>query len=337
MSLFSRNKNAGSRSQGMGWWPLAITAAVIGLALTLYIGYRASLSDRKIFSVSLLAMLLGLLFESFRVARNWKSVLGIFFATYAASFISYLPGKHEYDYIFEEHIVSWPYYFIIIYALLFAIFYKDKVTAKLTEGVTLLLSCALVYWAIDYGFMNYHNWFSYSLMAIGGLFTFFSLINALTHLHLSRTVRLTLSIWSTIIMFVFAIDNIIRVFSNPDIEGSQYLSDGLYIGLQYFLLGVSAVYIMQNYILLAGFLPSKNGNYLNDLRENKKEHLDRFSDEQVSIGFSLLCIVYSVALYWLNHRYQLLPRHTMVWVVFLSFPLLTRLFSLLRGARSFND
>ena len=134
MSLFSRNKNAGSRSQGMGWWPLAITAAVIGLALTLYIGYRASLSDRKIFSVSLLAMLLGLLFESFRVARNWKSVLGIFFATYAASFISYLPGKHEYDYIFEEHIVSWPYYFIIIYALLFAIFYKDDVTAKLTEG-----------------------------------------------------------------------------------------------------------------------------------------------------------------------------------------------------------
>lgn len=68
-------------------------------------------------------------------------------------------------------------------------------------------------------------------------------------------------------MLAFATDNIIRVSSNPDIE-SSYLSDGLYISLQYFLLGVSVLYIMQNYMLLAAFLPSKNGNYKRDLKEN---------------------------------------------------------------------
>jgi hypothetical protein len=126
-------------------------------------------------------------------------------------------------------------------------------------------------------------------------------------------------------MFVFAIDNIIRVYSNPEIESSQYISQGLFIGLQYFLLGVSAVYIMQNYMLLVAFLPSRNSNYISDLKENKKEHIDRFSDEQVSIGHSLFCLFYSGALYWLNYRYDLLPRHTMIWLVFLTFPLITKL------------
>jgi hypothetical protein len=305
--------------------PIIIITGVIGLALTLYIGYTASISYRKLFSVSLMALFGGLLFESFRVGDHWRSVVGIFVCAYLFSFLAFLPGKHEVDYNFEEHIATWPYYFLFIYTLIFAIYHKDKVTAKLTEGTTLILSCALVYWSIDYGLLNYHNWFSYSLMAFGVIFTVFSLINGLTHLHLSRTVRLTLSIWSTIIMFVFAIDNIIRVYSNPEIESSQYISQGLFIGLQYFLLGVSAVYIMQNYMLLVAFLPSRNSNYISDLKENKKEHIDRFSDEQVSIGHSLFCLFYSGALYWLNYRYDLLPRHTMIWLVFLTFPLITKL------------
>ena len=66
-------------------------------------------------------------------------------------------------------------------------------------------------------------------------------------------------------MFAFAIDNIIRVFGNPEIQ-NLYLSDGLYISLQYFLLGVSSVYVMQNYMLLIAFFPSKNGNYRKDLK-----------------------------------------------------------------------
>src|SRR5690606_18166009 len=104
--------------------------------------------------------------------------------------------------------------------------------------ITLLLSLSLVYWTIDCGFTNYHNWFAYTLLTIAFLLTVFSIVNALTNLHLSKTTRFTLSIWSTVIMFAFAVDNIFRVFGNPDIE-STYLSDGLYIGVQFFLLGVS--------------------------------------------------------------------------------------------------
>ena len=312
--------------------PIVIVVGVIGLLLTLYIGYRATISDKKLFSISLLALFSGLLFESIRVSGSWKTVAGIFAGTYLFSLLAFLPGKRERVYNFENHIEMWPYFFIFIFALFFGIAYKDKVTAKLTEGITLLLSLSLVYWTVDYGFTNYHNWFAYTLLTIAFLLTVFSIINALTKLHLSRTTRLTLSIWSTVIMFAFAVDNIFRVFDNPDIE-STYLSDGLYIGIQFFLLGVSAVYIMQNYMLLAAFLPSKNGNYRRDLKENKKEHIDRFSDEQVLTGHSLLCIFYTVTFYGLNYKYQVLPRHTMIWLVFLTFPLFIQLFDFITYGR----
>jgi hypothetical protein len=334
-TLSPTKRSAKRKSAGLDLTPVVAIIGVIGLALTIYITYRTSLSDRKLFSISLLALFGGLLFESFRVSDNRKSVIAIFVGSYFFSLISFLPGKREQHYNFENHIQNWPYFLLFFFALAFAVFHKDRVTAKLTEGITLLLSLSFIYWTIDYGFTNYQNWFAISLLSITFLFSVFSILNALTNLHLSKGVRLTLSIWSTIILFAFAIDNIIRVFSNPDIE-STYLSDGLYIGLQYFLLGVSAVYIMQNCILLSAFLPSKNGNYRNDLRENTKDHIDRYSDQQVSIGHSLFCILYAVTIYWVNYTYQILPRHTMIWLVIVTFPLILFLSNMISGRKNYS-
>lgn len=333
--MTTKRKKTKRKSAGISLTPFLIIAGVLGLALTIYIGYRASFSDRKLFSISLLALFAGLLFESIRVSGSWKTVLGIFVGTYLLSFFAFLPGKRERSYNFESHIEIWPYIFIFIFAIFFVVAYKDKVTVKLTEGITLLLSISLIYWAVDYGFTNYHNWFSISLMIIGLILSLFSIVNALTHLKLSRTNRLALSIWSTIILFAFAIDNIIRVFSNPDIE-SSYLSDGLYISLQYFLLGVSAVYIMQNYMLLVAFIPRKNGNYKSDLKESKRDHIERFSDKQVNIGQSLFCILFTGTVYWLNHKYQILPRHTMIWLVLLTFPFILHFTALLNGPKNYR-
>jgi hypothetical protein len=323
------------KSAGFNLTPIVAIIGALGSALTIYIGYRASLSDRKLFSISLLALFGGLLFESFRVSDSWKTVITIFIGSYFFSLLSFLPGKREQHYNFENHIQNWPYVLLFFFALAFAIFHKDRVITKLTEGITLLLSLSFIYWTIDYGFTNYNNWFAVSVLSVGFLFTTFSILNALTNMHLSKGVRLTLSIWSTIILFAFAIDNIIRVFGNPDIENS-YLSDGLYIGLQYFFLGVSSVYIMQNYMLLAAFLPSKNGNYKNDLRENKKDHIDRFSDQQVSVRHSLFCILYAGTIYWLNYTYQILPRHTMIWLVITTFPLILFVSTIVNGRKSYS-
>lgn len=332
--MITKKKKTKKKSSGVDLTPFVIITGLIGLAITIYIGYLTSITDKKLFSISLIALYAGLLFESFRVSDNWKTVIGIFVGSYLFSLFCFLPVILEHNYDVENHIEIWSYFFIFIFAVGFGIVHKDRVTVKLSEGVTLLLSISLIYWAVDYGFMNYHNWFSISLLVIGLILSIFSIINALTHIHLSRTSRLTLSIWSTVIMFAFAVDNIIRVFKSPDIENSKYLSDGIYIGIQYFLLGVSAVYIMQNYMLLAAFLPSKNGNYKRDFEENRKDHIDRYSEEQANIRHSCFCILFTVTIYWLNYQYQLLPRHTMIWLVFLAFQLILKLTGILNREKS---
>ena len=189
-----------------------------------------------------------------------------------------------------------------------------------------MLSISFVYWVIDYDFIQLDSWIILFLFVPGVFLALFSILHALTHMHLSRNSRLTLSIWSTIIMFAFAVDNIIGVFSNVEIEGAAYFSQGLYIGIQYFLLGVSAVYVIQNYILLAIFVPNRHGGYFRDLREGFKLHIKRFSDEQVVIIHSLICILYAGTLYWVNYTYHLLPRHTMICLVIVSFPLALKAF-----------
>ena len=105
--------------------PIIIVLGIIGLVLTLYIAYRASISDRKLFSVSLVAMFAGLMYESFRVSDSWKNVVAIFVGTYFFSLFNFLPYKREYSYVFENHIESWPYAFIFFFALAFGIFNKE--------------------------------------------------------------------------------------------------------------------------------------------------------------------------------------------------------------------
>lgn len=290
--------------------------------------------DEKLFSVSLLALSAGLLFESFRITDNWRNVIYIFIGTYFFSIFSLLVGIIGSDYNFQFYIEFWPYYFMFIFSMTTAIFNKDKVTAKLTEGITLLQSLSIIYWTIDYGFLNVDNWFAKSLLIIVLIFSFFSLVQSLSHIALSRTVRLTLSIWSSIIMLAFALDNIYGVYQNEAIETTEFLSQGLYIGLQYFLLGISVIYVTQNYMLLVGFLPNKNGDYKNNLKVTKEEHIERYSDKQVLIGHSMVCISYTVTIYVLNYRYQILPRHTMIWLVFLTFPFVLQLVDKLKMERN---
>jgi len=316
---FNSKDKRRKKSAGIDLTPILIILGVIEILLTLYIGYRATISDKKLFSVSLFALFAGLLFESIRVSESWKTVLGIFTVAYLFSLAVFLPGKSDTVYNFENYIEIWPYAFLIIFAIFFGIAYKERITAKMNEGFALVLSLSFVYWIIDHGFTNFHNWFASILILISFSMIVFSIINAFTNLNLSKTTRLMLSIWSTAILFGFAIDNIIRVFNNPEIE-STYISNGLYIGLQFFLLGMSAVYIIQNFMLITVILPSKNDNF----KLNVKDHLDRFSNEQVLTRHSLFCVFYTLTFYGLNYKYQFLPRHTIIWLVIVTFPFFLR-------------
>ncbi|MEQ7802401.1 hypothetical protein ABDJ41_21575 [Pedobacter sp. ASV1-7] len=218
------------------------------------------------------------------------------------------------------------------------LFHDKKTVAKLTEGITLIQSIAIIYWVIDYGYLNIDNLFMYILLGIGLLFCLFSFINALTYIELSRPYRLWLSVWSSIIMLLFSIDNIFRTYSNGDIENTWAVSDSIFIGLQYFLLGVSGMYIVKNMLMLFGPLPGKgtffNAQYFRDLYELKKEYIERYSEDQIYIGHVIFCILITAGLFFANYTYRFIPANIAIWISFILFPGILMLVNFRRGRRN---
>ncbi len=303
-----------------------IFIGVLILMFLTYIGYRINNSEGRLIPISVLALIAGVIYENKRITEKWSTVLYSALGSFLFSFLAFLPGKRERIYDFENHIEMWPYSFIFIFIIITICFNEEKVIYKLTEGITLIKSVAITYWVIDYGFVKTENIFMLTIMSIGLLFALFSILHAFTHIELNRTNRLILSIWSSIILVLLALDNIYRVYQNDDIENTGNLINGVWIGTQYFLLGISSVYIVQNMIMLIGFLPDKNSffntRYYKELKELKDKHIKRYSQEQISILNSLLCIIFTSITFFLNYKYQILPRHTVIWLVFVLFPII---------------
>lgn len=322
-------------SKGFGLKPYLIVVGLLLLGLTIYVGFRLQSSSRHLIPISVIALLGGVLFESKRLTEKWLTIFFTGLGSFIFSFLAFLPRKREHIYNFEDHIEMWPYMFIFFFIIFSIAFHGDKVIPKLTEGITLIQSLAVIYWVVDYGFIDIESLFLKSLMVVGLLFSLYSVFHAFTHTILSRTNRLTLSIWSSIIMLLFAADNIYKVYQNEQIENTTDLTQGLYIGLQYFLLGISAIYVVQNFVMLTGFLPGKgsffNAQYFRDLKELKSEHIKRYSERQVSILNSLFCLLFTGVIFFLNYHYQILPRHVTIWTVFFIFPFILVIYDYATG------
>lgn len=287
-----------------------------------------------------MALIAGVLFEGRRVSQKWSTVFAITLGSLVFSMLAFLPGKGEHDYQISNHIELWPYWFIIIFSIFSIGMYGDKVIPRLTEGITLLQSIALTYWVIDYGFINSTGYFIKTVMGIGIILSLYSAFHAFTYTTLTNAGRLILSLWSSVVMVLFAIDNVYRIYQNELIENTAAISDGAYIALQFFLLGISAIYIIQNFLMLVGFLPGKgtffNAQYFRDVRQLKNDHIDRYSDGQIAIGHSLLCSLFASAAFALNYYYQIFPRHLAIWTVFVVFPILVKIFDYTAGRNRYG-
>lgn len=324
------NKTTGGRrvkkSGSTGVDPLFLTSVLLAIIVTIYLGRSISVSTYEVLSVSLLALIGGLLFESLRISDNWISFFYIFIVSLFLSLSAFLPGKSGQNYDFDKNLAMWPYIFLLIFIVLSTVFHSDKVTAKLTEGITLLQSISIVYWMLDQGLWDINNWFVKFFIVSSSLFSLFAVGNALTNFTLSSATRLALSIWSCIIMLLLALDNMLSMYQYRAINSTNYTSQDLFIGMQFFLLGVSCMYVAQNLFLLMGFLPGRgslfNASYFDELIEVKRTHIERYSDRQVDIGHSIICIVVVTSVYWLNYTYNYLPCRTIIWASFVFFPLL---------------
>lgn len=306
--------------------PVNIFLGLTCIIAQFYLTKEATKTGTSLISIELLALTAGLIIESYRITKNWETLLAKFFSSYLLSLLAFAPAKQEYAYHFAIHVKIWPFFLIFFFVLFTAIANREKVTARLTEGLTLMLSIAAIYRIIDYDLIRFNSVWEVTLVIIVFLFTLTSFIHAFTRIQLSKGARLFLSIWSTIILFAIAYDNIILLFNKQDITYTDNMMNGVSTVIQYFLLGISSVYIMQNFILLYGFLPEKQTKYKDVLQKNIKRHIERFSDKQVSTKDSGICLIYCVCFFTLNYYTNLLSANTMIWLVVFTFPVFLGIF-----------
>ena len=166
----SYNKNLLSKGKliGINLKPIMIVISAICIVLTVYHIYKASVGGYKLFSISILALFTGILYESLRVTNNRTTVIYQFIGAYFLSFLFSLPSQTFY--ISGSYVSMWPFTFLFIFALVAVILNRDKVTAKLTEGITLLLSLSIIYWVIDYGFTE--NLFEKTLLILANQYRY---------------------------------------------------------------------------------------------------------------------------------------------------------------------
>lgn len=305
---------------------ITIILIIIGIFILGFSGYiilRTYQSQNSLLSIMTIPLILGIVFENRRLSSDWKDILLKITIALALSFIAFLPGKRERNYSFENHIEIWPYFFIGFFVIASVIYHDKKIIPKLTEGITLLQSISIIYWIIDIGFLNFKNVFAYTIMVVGLIFCVISFIHAFSYIKLTRNSRLFLSIWSSIIMIIFAIDHIYRVYNFDYFVDYKMLNDGLNI-LQYFLLGVSLIYIFQNAFMLFTYLPDRSSFYgksqMKEIREMNKTHIKRYSLNQIKISDSFLALIFTSGIYYWNYKYQIMPRHTLIWLIFWIFP-----------------
>lgn len=302
---------------------LLIIGSVVMLPFILYVFYRTYKSDQSLISIMIIPLILGIIFENLRLSSDWKTILLKVLGALLVSIFAFMPNKEKDVYNFEEHIHIWPYYFVFFFVLFSAIVHSEKIIPKLTEGITLLQSISIIYWVIDIGFLNFKSLFANILIGIGLIFSLVSIVHAFSYIRLTRNARLFLSIWSSIIMIIFAVDHIYRVFNFNNLVDYKMLNEVLNT-IQYFLLGVSLIYIFQNAYMLIVYLPDRYSWYgyeqMKDIRKMNKTHVDRYSNKQIKVTDSFIALLFTTGIYYWNYKYQIMPRHTLIWLMFWTLP-----------------
>lgn len=300
---------------------ILLTLLVIGVIVaTIFLVSKANSSDRKILQLNFIALLAGLVLEYRRISEKWSTVLWTALGAYVLSFFAFAKGKGQRVYIFEEHLEMWPYYFLGAFVIIAMAVQYSAVTKKLTEGVTLLLTFAINYWIIANNYWDTGSVFVKILISINVMLSLFSLFNALSYKTLTKGVRLILSLWSSVITLILATDNFLKLYKYRDIENLPTFSESTFVFLEFFLLGISSIYIAQNLTMVGAYLPGKR--YMESVREMNEVHLDRFSKEQVYIVDSIIVIIISLTGFALNYFFQFLPTNFMIWATVTVAPFL---------------
>jgi threonine/homoserine efflux transporter RhtA len=92
---------------------IATVLAGIGILVPIYLGYKSDSLLSRSFSVSMAMLFAGMIVESLRIAKSWKSISLIFVGAYLFSLFTFLSIDNKSTYNIDILIDALPFMFIL--------------------------------------------------------------------------------------------------------------------------------------------------------------------------------------------------------------------------------
>lgn len=268
----------------------------------------------------IIPIIAGITYENKKLSSNWEILIIKIFSSIIIGMLAFIHSKQNTHITFNERLHQWMYLFVFSFVVISSIYHNKKTTPKLTEGITLIQSISFVYWLLPENLSE--SLFVIIGMIIVSIPTLYSIYHAITNTKLTHYARLYLSIWSSVIMLIFSLNYLQQLKNN-------YNPDNIFLNLgEFFILGVSLIYIFQNAVLVLGYLFVKKDEQIR--KKLNDRHIQRYSSKQVNIKDSIFIIILCVCVYTANFLLELIPRETLIWIVFILTPIILKTRNLLK-------
>ncbi|WP_152285595.1 hypothetical protein [Flavicella marina] len=262
----------------------------------------------------------GISYENRKLSSDWKVLLLKIFSSIIIGMFAFIYDKQNGLITFSDRLQQSIEIFILAFVAISSFYHNKKTTLKLTEGNTLLYSLSFVYWIIAADFTIYN--ISILGISIISFPIMYSIFHAITKTKLTNKSRLYLSIWSSAIILFFSINYLLKLSKN-------YNPENIFLNLgEFFILGVSLIYMFQNAVLILGYLLTDKNDELKQELNNK--HISRYSSEQVNTKDSVIVIIFCGCVYSANFLLELTSSETLIWIVFIITPFLIKIKNLLK-------
>jgi hypothetical protein len=268
------------------------------LIVTAFIAYKVFQTERTLISLSTIALMLGLVFESLRLGGFRKEIMRELLLAYACSFIVFIPMRFE-EYGLMSRISTWPAVFIGAYVIFSVILFKDRIIPKINLTHTFVCLLAFVYYAYEWDWFWDESWLYRCLAFSGLLSTLFVLFLSLRKGVLTQRIRLMLSVFSALLMIFFAAEFAIELFVSTKYAREITWLEKLDLFFPYFVLGMGLVYTMQNIYLIIDFNYFGDGDHVEHARSVATVHLNRYDPVKPILLRFLAIVSLVLAVFWL--------------------------------------
>lgn len=302
---------------------LLLGGCLLALIPLSYLSYHIYTLKVRFIPVYLLVMLAGLISEYVQI-RPVKVVLSSIVISFFISLIVFLPGDFNDSAGFSKSVQGWPGIFFGALILTMLIRHQDRFVLKVNECLIMLQSLAIIYWMLDIGPVIFTQGVYMAVAAGVATLVISSLYQAFSYKAVPPLQKLLLSVWSAIVFLYFGVNNASQLISTTDLNPSLSFFPLIFITAQYFMLGISSVYMAKSLTMISGFLKGKKESaksYEERVRALTLMHISRVEDVQIKRGQSLTLILFSSLLFGVNYFLQLLPPGFVVWLVFITYPL----------------